>query len=235
MRIAPFGLTLALLIGCPGPGGSDAGPRVDGSGSDGATGQDSDGDFVCDDTEERRGSDPRSPDTDEDGYDDFVEIVFGYDPTDPTDPGRDVVFTMRETREASLQVQAERVVNGDGEDFVGAFEALEAMDLMSLTAADYYTESVALFADPMDNVAVLDADAEAFRGTVGRTRLGWEIRFEFGDHLPRDCARAYPFRYTVKRNDGTVVGLQRYLLVILPVGDTLATAAWCVPDRAVCL
>ena len=84
------------------------------------------------------------------------------------------------------------------------------------------------FAAPNDNVAFVDAEGESFRAVVGRTLLGFELRFDFaGERAP--CARAYPFRYTVKRSDGIIVASRRLMLVVLPEGGVLGTTPWCVP------
>jgi hypothetical protein len=38
--------------------------------------------------------------------------------------------------------------------------------------------------------------------------------------------RAYPFRYQVKRSDGFVLAVERYLLVVVP---PINTGEWCMP------
>ena len=65
---------------------------------------------------------------------------------------------------------------------------------------------------------------------VGETQLVYEVRFAFGANTPRLCTRAYPFRYQIKRSDGRLVYLGRFLLIVLPAGQRLDTAEWCPPE-----
>jgi len=227
--LASLGST--LLSGCPDSTTPPPVPVLD-SGPvevDGGLYVDSDGDGLCDATERTRGIDPLDQDTDDDGFTDFVEVIFGYNPALPASPDRGIVFPIRESPESVVQVVTSLLVRGSGEDFTGAFEGLWARDTAGATASDFYDSSVALYANPEDNAAVIEADAERFRGVVGRTELGFEVRLGFGDNVERRCVRAYPFRYNVKRSDGRLVGFSRFLLLVLPVGDTLATGDWCAP------
>lgn len=190
---------------------------------------DTDGDGLCDDSEISRGTDPLVSDTDGDGFTDFVEVMFGTDPMLSSSPDRDTVFLLRENPESSVQIPISRRISGGGEDYVGAFESLGRPDLAGATAADFYAGSVALFADPAENAAIVDGDAETIFGVVGRTLLGYEVRMAFGSNLPRSCIRAYQFRYNIKRSDGRLVGLERRLVVVLPTGDRLDSGEWCAP------
>jgi len=219
-----------FLVGCPESTAPPA-PGPDAGPSDAPAPEvDTDGDGLCDDTEVARLTDPEDSDTDGDGYSDYVEAIFGYDPRVPSSPARDDVVSLREHPEASVQVTVSVIVRGAGEDFTGAFEALSARDPLGLTALGFYERSVALFANPEANVAVMEPDAERFGGVIGTTQLNYEVRLAFGPNLERRCLRAYPFRYVVKRSDGRVVSSARRLLVIVPVGETIAGGAWCAPS-----
>jgi len=203
-------------------------PGVDGGGPVDPFADDDD-DGLCNGTEMERGTDPTLPDTDGDGFVDSAEVILGFDPMIPADPDRADVYILRETTEATLQVPIERAVTGGGEDYAGAFEATAVPDLGGDTAESFYVGSVATFGEPMENVAVIDEEAQSFRGVVGRTLMGFEVRFAFGANTPRLCIRGFPFRYNIKRSDGRTVGVERLLLLTLPPGDTLETGVWCNP------
>ena len=234
--VRPTSLALVALLlaaGCGDtidrpPTGNDLGPTP----FDGGSAEDLDGDGLCNTTEMAEGTDPLDPDTDDDGFPDGAERRFGYDPFLVTSPDRAQVHLLRETVDGAVQVPFEIAVTGGGEEFSGAFDAISVFDLADQDAATFYRGSVALFAEPADNVAELDPTAEAFRGVVGRTLLGFEVRFAFEDALPRGCARGYPFTYNVKRSDGVRVAAFRELLVVLPAGGSIDAGAWCVPEGA---
>lgn len=233
--VALCAATVTALIGAgcpdsdpPPPGSSDAGlPELDSS--PGMIDSDSDG--LCNDTEFTRGTDPFDGDTDGDGYGDWVEVVYGYDPLQPGEPDRDTITTMRENLEASVAVELSVDVNGRGEDFAGAFESLIARDPLGVTAEDFYAGSVALYANPLDHAALVEPEAQRFLQVEGLTELSFEVRFSYDEEdLVRRCLRAYPWRYSVKRSDGRLVFAPRRLLVIVPEGDSIARGEWCVPD-----
>ncbi len=140
------------------------------------------------------------------------------------------MFILQENPEASLQIPVEVTVSGSGEDYGGAFESVIVPDRGDQSAETFYLESLPTFAVPPENAAVIDEESETFRAVVGRTLLGFEVRFAYGSALGRECIRAYPFRYNVKRSDGRLVAVERKLLLILPRGQTLATGEWCTPD-----
>ncbi len=221
-----------LLAGCPDdPPGAPPDRDAGGGGPDANDPfLDSDGDGLCNDTEHTRGTDPFAPDTDADGYSDWVEVVFGFDALLPASPDREAVFTLTESEAAETIVPVVVLVRGRGEDYSGALEALDGRDPLGITARDFHTGSVALYANPPENVAAVEPEAERFRIVVGLTELHYEARFAFGDNLVRRCLRAYPFRYAIKRSDGRIVSSLRKLLVIVPEGGSVARSEWCAPD-----
>ena len=226
------------LAGCgdsqaPSPPLSDGGRLIDGRSVDGAEaglpGDDADGDGVCNATELTRGTDPDNPDTDGDGFSDYAEEYLSLDPMMADSPDRATVFILRETEQGTVQVPVMHQVTGAGEDFSGAFESSPVPDLGDVTAEDFYVDSVPTFAAPSDNVSFVDQDGEAFRGVVGETLLGFEVRFAFSGSLPRLCIRGFPFRYNIKGSDGQLQSADRFILLTLPAGDTLTTGEWCLP------
>lgn len=190
--------------------------------------RDLDDDGLCNETEDARMTRRDLADSDADGWSDLWEILVATDPLDPNRPERASVVTLRENANAGLAVAIEFEVSAAGEDYSGAFEAETFQDPLGQTAASYFLEAVATFAAPSDNVALVDAAGESFRAVVGRTLLAFELRFDVaGERAP--CARAYPFRYTVKRSDGVLVASRRLILVVLPEGGALGTTPWCLP------
>jgi hypothetical protein len=229
---ASAALVAALsLSGCPHtpppPPPNDAGPTDDAVVIDRT---DTDGDGLCDATESAWGTDPTVADTDGDGLTDRAERDFGYAPLRPDSPGRGELVLLEEDVASSTQLGIDRVVRGEGETYSGAFESLPVVDPLGLLAADFLVSSVAVGAVPMENVFEVRPTEERFVGVFGRTDLVFEASFRFGATESRGCARAYPFRYQIKRDDGAVVYLVRYLLVVLPAGERLDTATWCTPD-----
>lgn len=191
---------------------------------------DTDGDGLCDSTELARGTDPLAIDTDDDGLTDRVEVDLGYQPTRPSSPEREALVFLTENERGGVQVPIERVVRGEGENYTGTFEPLPVSDRLDLTAGDFFTTALAVGAVPRENVFEIAPEEQRFYGVVGRTQLVFEVRFAFGDNVARSCARAYPFRYQIKRSDGRLLYIGRFLLVVLPVGDRLDTTEWCVFD-----
>ncbi len=223
----------ALLGGCPrqprpppprDDGGvivlMDAGPDM----------QDTDGDGLCDATEVEWGTDPFAADSDLDGLTDRAERDFGYAPLLPDSPPRDQLVFMQESAGSTAQLPVEVIVRGRGETYTGGFQALLITNRLDYDANTFLELAHAVGANPMENVFEVRPLEQRFVGVFGRTQLTYEIRFAFGSSTPRECVTAFPFRYQIKRDDGRTVGFGRYLLVLLPVGQRLDTAAWCVPD-----
>ena len=191
---------------------------------------DTDGDGLCDDTEIAWGTNPESRDSDLDGLTDRAERDFGYAPLEPDSPRRDIMVFMEEGAGSTAQFPIERVVRGMGEIYTGAFEPLWIANRLDYDAGTFLEAAIAVGAVPEDNVFEIVPEEQRFRGVFGRTQLVFEVRFEFGGAVERSCVTAFPFRYQIKREDGVLVGFGRYLLVLLPRGERLDTAEWCVPD-----
>ena len=226
-----FGALCTLLSGCPHtpppPPPSDGGPSDDATIIDRT---DTDGDGLCDVTEASWGTDPTLPDTDGDGLTDRAERDFGYAPLRPDSPDRAELVFLEEDVASTAQLGIDRVVRGEGGTYSGAFEPLPVFDPFGLRASDFLVSSVAVGAIPMENVFEVRPTEERFVGVFGRTDLVFEASFRFGAAESRGCARAYPFRYQIKRDDGALVFFGRYLLVVLPAGERLGTATWCAPE-----
>lgn len=191
---------------------------------------DSDGDGLCDDTEIMWGTDPMAADSDRDGLTDRAERDFGYAPLEADSPPRDILLFMEEREGGTAQFPIERVVRGEGETYTGAFEPLPVANRLDYDAATFLEAALAVGAVPAENVFEVRSEEQRFLGVFGRTQLVFELRFEFGSAIERSCVTAFPFRYQIKREDGVLVGFGRYLLVLLPSGERLDTAEWCVPD-----
>ena len=187
---------------------------------------DSDGDGLCDDTERSRGTDPFDPDTDGDGFSDGVEVRLGYDPLRPASPPRELVLELPERASAHGSQIVSRVVRGDGISVRGAFESRPSIYSDPEVARDFFVRGLALGANPQENVFEIDEEGERFAGIFGTVELTFELQFAFGGAEPRGCARAYPFRYTLRRDDGRNLFIGRYLLVVRPEG-ALVDAEWC--------
>ena len=195
----------------------------------GGPGIDTDEDGLCDETEVNWGTDYRNRDSDGDGFEDLIEIVYGYDAARPSSPAREEIATLYEDAGSTAEQGISHTVRGEGQDFQGAFEALRARDQLGHNAADFFVGSAAVFANPAENIGAMEEERSLFRGVMGRTELGFEVRFAFGAHMPRLCTRAYPFQHAIKRNDGTTVGVATGLLLVLPASGTLADSPWCGP------
>lgn len=214
-----------LLSGCPqGP------PRVpSGDGGDPYDFRDTDGDGLCNSTEISWGTDPNTADTDGDGLPDRVEVELGYEPTRTDSPGSDLLVRVAEVA-GMTRVPIAHVVRGDGESFAGSFQTLPVSDPEGLDASSFYAGSLAFGAEPRDNVFQIVPEDELFAGVIGQTQLVFEAFFEVRPNPPpRGCSRAYPWRYNIKREDGTLLLARRYVLIVEAQG-----ADFCRP-AGVCL
>ncbi|MCC6877680.1 MAG: hypothetical protein IT378_25450 [Sandaracinaceae bacterium] len=187
---------------------------------------DTDGDGLCDQTEhDAIGSDPLSADTDADGIPDRYEADLGYDTLRGDSPDRTLMITLAENGSITLPIVD--IVNGAGQSFAAAATARPVFDPFEVTAQDFLGSTRALSASPEENVFEIDAEGARFVGVEGRTRLVF-TQVLAGEAVPaRACARLYPWRFEIKRDDGRIMASRRYLLAVLPPGERPETATWC--------
>ncbi len=197
--------------------------------------QDTDGDGLCDLDETERRTDPLSADTDADGFSDYVESVTGSDPFMIGSPNRDLLVFLREDDGAYIDVPISFSVRGIGETFLGSYLAQPMLiPDDGTTALTFYAGGHSAGASPMENVRGASED-ERFRGVFGRTLLAFSMRFE-QRQAPRGCMRAFPFGYSLKRDDGSYAGTVIRWLVIAPTGMQPGApgAVWCGPSDGLC-
>jgi hypothetical protein len=226
--------TLGLLAACGGDAFRDGteGPvlRADG-GSSPPRVLDADGDGLCDTTEADLGTDPDEVDSDGDGIPDIIELVGGHEPVMPADPAPDQLAYLPGTRGAAIDFETRFTVEGDGQGLSGWFGALGTLYRDGDSADLYHVGSTALQAAPIDAARSIEAGSARFEAVLGRTRLSFLLQFELGDRSDRTCARAYPFRYAIKSDDGQVRAERTYMLVIGPAGATqLEAEGFCLPS-----
>jgi hypothetical protein len=191
---------------------------------------DTDGDGLCDDTEQAAGTDPENADSDGDGVPDMNEHDTGFDALDPGSPGIDRTAFLQEQAGASVQLLAEVWVQGQGESFTGELQAGEAVAAQGLTAADLGASVKAVSAEPQDHAFDLQPEAARFGAVQGETRLTFSIGFTFTDQQAAGCVRGLPFSFSVKRPDSDEpLGGRRYLLVLAPAQGDASEPGWCVP------
>lgn len=229
----------ALLIGLCACGAGEAAPSgaeidifVDGGDGSRAPG-DADDDGLCDPREEELGTDARAKDSDADGLPDRAEIVNGFDPTDPGSPAIDQLGYLQARISATVDFPVRATVDGNGESISGSFVALPALDPDGLTAGDFFRSAVAVSADPIDSVRSINGESARFGSVLGKTRLAFSLRFEYSGesqlHEELSCARAYPFRYAIKTDDGRVRAERLFVLVLVPEGANTDEIDYCRP------
>jgi hypothetical protein len=230
-RLGPFVL---LLCACGGAAATSqskkpVGPTVAMPGVGLATDADHDG--LCDATEEQVGTDPRSPDSDGDGLPDLIELGNGFDATDPSSPATDQVAVLEARDGAALDFPVRATVDGDGQGVSGLFQSISSIYVDQTTAQDFYTGSIAISADPVDGVRSIDARSARFDSVLGRTRLVFSLHFEYGaEAKPVKCAKSYPFRYSMKSDDGDTSADRLYLLNVIPQGQSGDAIKYCLPS-----
>ena len=222
----------------------DAAPRVDRvvPAEPSAT-ADTDGDGLCDLTEQQRRTDPRNEDTDGDGLLDSFEVRVGTDPLSGRDPFASDRLRFVEG-DASL-VTVEHVIEyeGTGEvlsaamlDRTSGLDGLRASELV-----DFNVEATT--ANPAAFVRAIEASR--FIGVVGRTVLSWRLgarlrpasMIDGGASLTLGCRRAYEALLVVKREGDDLVSARSLYIDVSPA--TGATPSWprvspsglCLPER----
>lgn len=229
-------LGFGLLLGCA--GGTESEPPASGGGPSGAaidppTGDygDGDGDGLCDGTELELGTNPELEDTDGDQLPDLIEAVSNFDPVDDEDPASDQIAFMPGSRGTNLGFAVRSTVDGDGQSLAGWFTAAGSFYRDDMTAADFFVGATAVSADPIDAARSINEESARFAAVLGKTRLAFNLSFEFGDRPDLECGRAYPFRYAIKSDDGETRSERFYLLVVGKNGAAgLDTAAFCIPS-----
>jgi hypothetical protein len=191
---------------------------------------DTDNDGLCDISEESAGTDPKNADSDSDGYPDVVEVISGFDAMDPRSPTADQVVVLTEETRATAELFASVLVDGNGEQYTGAFEPLDVLSGEELSAADFFSGIVALSATPPDNAPRIDAGSGRFAAVRGRTLLTFSIRFAFKDQRPSEGIHGYPFYFFVKRPGDEQFGTELFLLVTLPLDSDIKKGSWFKPD-----
>lgn len=233
VRLSAIAASASLLLGCPEVTDPPPSPNPDAQTEGDAGGVeriDTDGDGLCDDTELAWGTLVEEADSDGDGFNDRIERDLGFFPLLPDSPDRESLLFLTENEASSVQLSVVRTVRGLGESYLGGFTSLPTSDRLGVTARSFLQAAVAVGAMPDENVAEVVAEEQRFTGVVGRTQLFFEVRFGFGDELPRGCGRVFPFRYTVKRDDGTTFLNRRYLIVVTPRSQRLENIEWCVAE-----
>lgn len=194
---------------------------------------DSDGDGLCDITEDHVGTDPGAADSDADGLSDLEELTTGFDPTNAELPSADQLVHLAAERGAATEFAVRATVQGTGGSVSGFFEALPFLDPDGLNAADFFHGAVAVAADPIDAVRSIHSESSRFAAVLGKTRLAFSLRFEYPiarlDPAAVTCTRTYPFRYAIKADDGTLRANGYYLLRVIPAGSSADAAPYCLP------
>lgn len=191
---------------------------------------------MCDVTEYQRRTDPFNPDTDGDGFSDYVEAQNGTSPTDATRPQLSLMALMSESPEATLDLPIAFNEYGVGETFIGEIVRLPLNIIDDgTTAQTFFTGAEASFASPMPNVGG-GVRGSSFLGVVGRTLLVSSMHFA-QLQPPRGCMRGYPFGYQLKTSTGSIRAYVERWLVLLPPGMSIggANARWCGPTQLRCI
>jgi hypothetical protein len=223
---------LAALQACGGDSHSDQ--PVKDFVRDAAVGEpvlDHDGDGLCDGTEHDFGTDPRSNDSDGDGLPDLIELANGFDPVNRADPRPDQVAYLEAKSGGSTDFSVRTTFDGQGEGVSGYFDAISSIYSDGSTAQDFYRGTAAVSADPVDSVRGIEQDSARFAAVLGHARLGFILHFEYMQGGPSvDCARAYPFRYSLKTDNGDVLGDRLFLLVVGAGAGTASDLDFCLPS-----
>ena len=227
-------LVAVVLSACGRSGAAahgDSAPDLRDAGADaGLLADDRDGDGLCDHTELQFGTDPRSADSDGDGLPDLIELANGFDPVGPQQPASDQVAWLQARGGAAIDFPVRTTVDGEGLGLSGYFESVPSIYSDGSSAQDFYGSTLAVSADPVDAVRSIDSESARFFSVLGHTRLGFSLHFAYTADAPAiDCARAYPFRYGIKSDDGKVVSERLYLLVVSSSASSPAATDYCVP------
>ncbi len=204
---------LGLLLGSCAPDGDqppflrdDAGPGVLPDGGQLPDFGDDDEDGLCNVTEEDLGSDPDTIDSDGDGLPDFIEAIYGFLPTDPSSPEEDQLPRLAAVEGAQTSWAVRLSATGKPSDFIGVFENIPAPYDDGTSAGTFFVSSSAVSCEPPDAVRGIEADRQRFVLALGPVRLELGIELKYDRSIDTSsCARAYPFQYFIKNDEGVVV------------------------------
>jgi hypothetical protein len=194
-----------------------------------AKSDDRDQDGLCDSTEERIRTNPDVLDTDADGFPDMVEVVAGYNPSDPSTPGLDQLGYLVAQPGRTLDLELRSTIDGNGQGATGQFMARNAFDAHAFRASDFFVSALAIGAEPPDNVRGISAGEERFASVLGKTRLSFRLHFEFTSDLTLHCVAALPFVYSIKSDTGGYMGSRDYLLIVPPNDSAFEPEDFCRP------
>lgn len=231
MRTRAHHALLLLIWGCTGGEQAEVADRAPDAALPDDRLPDADADGLCDFTEDELGTDPLAADTDRDGLPDLVELLHSFVPTDWSSPASTQLAHLEARQAATAQFAVRVTVEGDGQGVSGDFDALPSSYDDELSAADFFAGASAVSASPMDAVRSIDEGSARFAAVLGRTRLAFDLRFDYPwDELGElPCARSYPFRYAIKSDDGETRSNGLYLLVVSPEGTVGTEARHCLP------
>lgn len=225
----------------------DAAPRTDALiAPEASATADTDGDGLCDRTEQDRRTDPRAPDTDGDGLLDSFEVAAGTNPLALRSPlasdrvrfveGDDTLATI----EHVIEYQgAGEVLRALMQDRAAGVDGLRATEL-----ADFTVEATA--ANPAAFVRAIEG--ARFVGVLGRVVLQWRVSarpramapaLDGGVGAALGCRRAYETSLVLKREGDDVVSARQLIVEIAPREGDGGRAAWprvsadglCLPAR----
>ncbi|MFI5305767.1 MAG: hypothetical protein ACHQ53_00365 [Polyangiales bacterium] len=223
-------LATCVLCACSGTPSAASSAQRGARGAPDAGALDSDMDGLCDSTEEDLGTDPHAADTDGDGLPDLIEVGNAFDPTDPSSPAPDQLGYLQAQPDAVLDFPVRLTVTGDGQGLSGVFESISSIYADGGSAADYFVGAQAVSADPAGGVRTIDTTSAHFESVLGRARLAFSLRFQYpADGKTRTCARAYPYRYSVKADDSSTPAQRLELLLLTPDAQTGHNVKYCLP------
>jgi hypothetical protein len=242
---------IATLLGCSTsvstPDAPDASARVDRlvAAEPSAT-ADTDGDGLCDRTEQDFRTDPRAPDTDGDGLLDAFEVSAGTNPLAIRSPlasdrvrfveGDDALATIEQVTEYQ---GAGEVLRALMQDRAAGVEGLRASELVEFTV-EATTANPAAF--------VRAVEGARFVGVLGRVVLQWRVTarpratvaaLDGGVGAALGCRRAYETSLVLKREGDDVVGARQIIVEFAPREGDAGSPAWprvsaeglCLPAR----
>ena len=228
---------LSGMAGCP-TASPPPPPTLDSStiqdGPSGSASEDPDGDGLCTATERNLGTDPMAADTDGDGWPDGAEWQASSDPTDATEPDPAFVDALTEGAGAPLYISVLVETRARGHDLTGGIEDTALFE-DGRRASQWLAALRAAAAYPSYRVAWIDEENATYRGVEGRVLVAFELSFQVPAEAARGCARAYPYWFVLKRNDGVRWIVQRRWLRVAAPQGTGATEAWCLSRPPRCL